>query len=1058
MQKEKVRIFALARELKMESKDLVALCRQHSIDVKNQLSTIEPETRDQIVELVQRGGPAVPPAVAPRAPGAAATIMGKVKNLDARPRSAPAPVSAPPAEREETEVAPSPTSAPPPTPVVVPAAVAPPVPAVPAGTAPPSALPVAKPPAAPVAAAPEVSVAARQPEAPTLPRSPDHSPGSKVPETLAQPRAAEPQAPLAPSAAPAPEQPRPVVPPAPPKAPDVPAAPLAPAAGPTAPTTPPAPSAGSRPPAGPGSGPGSGPPNRGAPPNLGPKPMRQLDNQAPRGDRTPHLGRPGDGPRRPGGGERLPPRAPGSVAPRPNNQTLRPQPNKPAEPPKPPPSIGPRKLGNITAEMLNKGLPITTKEMEDSLKPPPPAGQRAASPGAPVAPEPEVGEDDGVDPKKKAGSKRPGALPGRDARHKERAERQQKRKGDGSDVRGGKVMLLDDEKQRHRKDPRHKRTKQKPTEDRKKDVVLELPITVRSLSEGIGQRSGNVLFKLMDLGALPTININSMVEPEMALLVADAYNTPITIKRALDKEQILVSDAARADKPEDLLPRAPVVTIMGHVDHGKTSLLDQIRRSNVVDTEAGGITQVIRAWRVEHNGKPITFLDTPGHEAFTKMRARGANVTDIAVIVVAANDGVMPQTEEAINHAKAAEVKIVVAINKVDLPDSNLKKTEQQLYGLGLIPDTMGGEVPFVLTSAKTGKGIDDLLEQISIVAELEELKANPNKPAAGTCLEAHLSEQEGVLATLLVQDGTLRPGDIVLCGATYGTVRKMYNDLGKPLEAAGPSVPVRITGLDDVPNADDPFLVVPDVTTAREIADRRKDKAREQGQAPRSAMTLESLKDREVAELKVILKAEAKGSIEAIRAELEKLRHDEVRVRILHAAIGGISVSDVQLALTSPEDTLILGFNVVPDEAAQALADERGIQIKQYNIIYKLAGDIRAALEGKLKPREDVIHLGRAVVRETFRISRVGTIAGCYVTQGTIERSAKVRIIRSGVVVYPPPERSVGLESLKRFKEDSREVREGFECGLKIAGYDDIKVDDVIEAYRIEQVLRTLS
>jgi len=466
---------------------------------------------------------------------------------------------------------------------------------------------------------------------------------------------------------------------------------------------------------------------------------------------------------------------------------------------------------------------------------------------------------------------------------------------------------------------------------------------------------------------------------------------------------------------------------------------------------------VIRAWRVEHNGRPITFLDTPGHEAFTKMRARGANVTDIAVIVVAANDGVMPQTEEAISHAKAAGVSIVVAINKVDLPDANLKKTEQQLYSLSLIPDTMGGEVPFVYTSAKSGKGIDDLLENLSVVAELKELKANPKKPASGTCLEAHLSEKEGVFATILVQDGSLRPGDVVLCGATYGTVRKMYDDRGRPLPEAGPSVPVRITGLDEVPNADDPFLVVKDLTTAREIAETRKERNQAKALYTRPPVTLESLKDAEIAELKVILKAEARGSIEAIRAELEKLHHDEVRVRILHAAIGAISLADVQLALTSPEDTLILGFNVVPDDAARQLAEERGIQIREYDIIYRLAEDIRSALEGKLKPREDVIHLGRALVRETFKISRVGTIAGCHVTQGVIERPAKIRIVRSGVVVYPPADRTVGLDSLKRFKEDAREVREGFECGIKIAGYDDIKVGDVIECYRIEQVKRTL-
>jgi translation initiation factor IF-2 len=592
---------------------------------------------------------------------------------------------------------------------------------------------------------------------------------------------------------------------------------------------------------------------------------------------------------------------------------------------------------------------------------------------------------------------------------------------------------------------------------------VSTPITVRSLSEAIGKRSGDLLFKLMAHGLPPTITINSHLEPDMAEMVALDYGVEVEIKRAQDTERDLIAESRKEDRPEDLIPRAPVVAVMGHVDHGKTSLLDRIREqyginSDIVSTEAGGITQVLRAWRVEKDGKPITFLDTPGHEAFTAMRARGANVTDIAVIVVAANDGVMPQTEEAISHAKAAEVRIVVAINKVDLPDTNLRKTEQQLYGLGLIPDTMGGDVPFVQTSAKTGKGIDELLENLSVVAELEELKANPNKPATGTCLEAYLSEKEGVLATVLVQDGTLRTGDVLLCGATYGHIRRMYNDMGRPIEEAGPSVPARVTGLDEVPNADDPFMVVPDISIAREVADRRKFKEREKSQAPRAALTLESLKEAKVAELKVILKAEAKGSIEAIKAELGKLQHEEVRVRLLHAAIGGITVSDVQLALTSPEDTLIVGFNAVPDDAARALAEDRGIQIRQYDIIYKLADDLKAALEGKLKPREEVVHLGRAVVRETFKISRVGTIAGCYVTQGVIERGAKVRVIRSGVVVYPPADRSVGLDSLKRFKEDVREVREGFECGLKVSGYDDVKVDDVIECYRVEQVQRTLS
>jgi translation initiation factor IF-2 len=417
----------------------------------------------------------------------------------------------------------------------------------------------------------------------------------------------------------------------------------------------------------------------------------------------------------------------------------------------------------------------------------------------------------------------------------------------------------------------------------------------------------------------------------------------------------------------------------------------------------------------------------------------------------------MPQTEEAINHAKAAGVALVIAINKVDLPNANVNRTRQQLYGLGIIPDNMGGEVPFVETSAATGKGIDELLDQISIVAELKELKANPDKPAQGTCLEAMLSEGEGVRATLLVREGTLRRGDVLLCGAAYGRVRQMYDDTGQPLQEAGPSVPVRITGLDQVPNADDPFLVVPELSVARDIADKRKAKQLEASLIKRTPMTLEQMTGEQITELKVILKADFRGSIEAIRKELEKLQHEEVRVRLLETAIGAITENDVWLALTSPEDTIIVGFNVVPDDRALALAEEKGVQIRQYDVIYNLTDDIKSALEGKLKPKEEVIHLGRALVRETFKISRVGTIAGCHVTQGTIKRSAKIRLIRDGVVIYPPVDRTAGLESLKRFKEDVSEVRDGFECGIKIAGYDDVKVGDLIEAYRVDQVQRKL-
>jgi translation initiation factor IF-2 len=697
---------------------------------------------------------------------------------------------------------------------------------------------------------------------------------------------------------------------------------------------------------------------------------------------------------------------------------------------------------------------ISFKELEAKVR----DASRGPTPAAPAAPAVppgivEVDDDEGRDRRKGSGGH--DGVPGRADRHKERAERQAKRKSAESNTRRGGSFDTEDDRYRRAKKHREK-VKPQGTVARKGKIPIEMPITIRSLSEAMGQKASAMIQKLMLDGA-GLFTINSAIEPDMAELLAAEYGCELEIKRAQDAEQDLLDEFDQEDAPEDLQPRAPVVVVMGHVDHGKTSILDRIKGDNIVDTEAGGITQVLRAWRIQHNGAPITFLDTPGHQAFTKMRARGANVTDIAVIVCAANDGVMPQTEEAISHAKAAGVAIVVAINKVDLPDANLRKAEQQLYGLGLIPDTMGGDVPFVKTSAKTGAGIDDLLEQISVVAELLELKANPNKAASGTCLEAYLSEKEGVQATLLVQNGTLRLGDVVLCGHGAGTVRQMFNDRGQPIEEAGPSVPVRILGLDDVPNADDPFIVVPDIATAREIAETRKQRIQEKAVASRVPVTLASLSQTKVTELKVILKAEARGSIEAIRAELEKLVHEEVRVRVLHAAIGAINASDVQLALTSPTDTVIVGFNVVADNEAKALAEDRGVVIRDYQIIYNLVDDIKSALEGKLKPKEEVVQLGRAVVRDTFRISKVGTIAGCYVTQGIIERSAKIRVIREGVVIYPPAERTASLESLKRFKDDAREVREGFECGLKIAGYDDVKVNDIIECYRVEQIQRTL-
>ncbi len=665
------------------------------------------------------------------------------------------------------------------------------------------------------------------------------------------------------------------------------------------------------------------------------------------------------------------------------------------------------------------------------------------------------------------GSTDAGGIPGRSERHARRKERAEKRKASmGVTITGGQVEVLD-ENERVRRRKSQARTKiRQGTMPRTGKVPIDEPITVRALSEAIGWKVGKLTFQLMELGAPSNITINSVIETELAETIALEANVELEIRRAASAEDRLMAAHAEQDTPEAMISRAPIVTIMGHVDHGKTTLLDYIRQSNVVDTEAGGITQVIRAWRVVHDGKPITFIDTPGHEAFTKMRARGAKATDIAVIVVAATDGVMPQTEEAINHAKASEVQLVVCITKTDMPNANVAKTRQQLYSLNILPDSMGGDTPFVETALvkerdsdkwKVARGVDDLLEQISVAAELRELKANPNKPASGTCLEAHKEGDEGVFATMLVQQGTLRKGDVVLCGGSYGRVRAMYDDQGRTIAEAGPSVPVRITGLDEVPDAGDGFHVVPELSVAREISEKRRIKRLESSQNKSSALTLESLSQLKVTELKVILKADFRGSIEAIRAELEKLKHDEVRVLLLHTGIGAITESDVQLALTSPEDTLIVGFNAVPDDQAKALAEARGIQIREYNIIYNLTDDIKKALEGKLKPREEIVHLGRAVVRKTFKISKVGTVAGCFVTQGTIERSAKVRVIREGVVIYPPPDKTTGLDSLKRVKDDVREVAQGYDCGLKITGYDDIKDGDVIEAYRVEQVKRTL-
>ena len=658
------------------------------------------------------------------------------------------------------------------------------------------------------------------------------------------------------------------------------------------------------------------------------------------------------------------------------------------------------------------------------------------------------------------GKRRPGQVIGREERRQRRREEARLR---AATTKAETLAEQDQEAEVARPIIRRPRPEAKPpaprpvTQPRKGKVPIEPPITVRSLSEALGVSAQELIRKLVQRGQM--LNINATLTPELAEELALEYNLELDIKKPADPEEEILKQLQAPDRPEDLVPRPPVVTVMGHVDHGKTSLLDRIRESDVASTEAGGITQHLRAWQVERAGKRVTFLDTPGHEAFTAMRARGAQVTDIVVLVVAADDGVMPQTEEAISHARAANVPIIVAINKVDLPNANVQRTRNQLYSLGLIPDTMGGDTPFVETVAakERPRGIQELLDMILLVAELRELKANPKKPAMGTCLEAKVTEGKGVVATLLVQNGTLHVGDAVVCGCSYGRVRAMFDANGKPLQEAGPATPVAVTGLDDIPEADDKFFIVPDLATAREIAERRRERRRLTAPVRTATLRLEDLDKTKLEELKLILKADVRGSIEAIKKELEKLQSDEIRLNVIHAGVGAITEGDVQLALASPEDTLVVGFNVVPDHRAEALAEQRQVPIRLYNIIYQLTDDLKAALEGRLKPREEIVPLGRAVVREVFKISKVGTIAGCYVTQGVVERGAMVRVIREGRIVYPPPDRTATIESLRRFKEDVREVREGFECGIKVSNFDDVKVDDVLEVYRIVQVQRTL-
>ena len=578
----------------------------------------------------------------------------------------------------------------------------------------------------------------------------------------------------------------------------------------------------------------------------------------------------------------------------------------------------------------------------------------------------------------------------------------------------------------------------------KRRIKLVDTINVGELAKRMGIKGAEVIKKLMEMGVIATVN--QVIDFDAASLVATEFGYEVE-RAAFEEEEIL---QAGADRPEELRPRPPVVTIMGHVDHGKTSLLDAIRETNVIQTEAGGITQHIGAYHVRLDGGDVVFLDTPGHEAFTAMRARGAQVTDVVVLVVAADDGVMEQTIEAINHARAAQVPIIVAINKIDKPGANPDRVKKELADHGLLPEDWGGDTVFAEVSAKQRKGIQELLELILLQSEILELKSNPNKLARGRVIEARLDKGRGPVATVLVQEGTLKPGDSLVCGLHSGRVRAIFNDRGEKVEELLPGLPGEVQGLGGVPMAGDDFVVLEDERMARQVAAHRQLKAREKEMAAVTKVSLDKLYERikegKAKELNVVLRADVQGSIEALQDALAKLSTEEVKVNIIHAATGAISETDVMLA--SASDAIIIGFNVRAGAKVAGLAEQEHVDIRYYDVIYQLIADIRDAMTGLLEPvfKEKVI--GRAEVRQTFQVPKVGTVAGCQVTDGKIERSAKARLLREGVVVYEGK-----LGSLRRFKDDVKEVAQGYECGIGIENFNDIKVGDVIEAYQLEQV-----
>ncbi len=951
----KVRIFELAKELGMTSKDLLALFGRLGLEAKNQLSVVEPKVAD-LLRAQLKGAKAAPKAAraatgsapvaaspaAPAAPAAAsaAAAAAPVAEAPAAPaprRSAPAAAKSP---APEAPAAAEPVAEP--APPTRPAKEAPPVPQLrPVPSAPARTRPAAAPAAVP-----------QQPAA----RAPQPPDGGT--ETVAPPAAAVPPG----------EPVGPTPPPRRPVAPNEPVPTLRPVPAGQTSVRPP------RPPARPMNQPGAGNGQIPGRPGVAPRPGQGGPGQY-------QQPRPGT----------APPGAPGVQSRRPaGNGAFRPIPGATASPR---PFGGPRPGG---------------------------------TPGGPLSP-------GGPMPSSGGAGGRPGGQRGRLTREQLEAKK----------ARDAEMRL---EKQRRRNGGAFVDRTEDPS---KKLESIEIPdiLTVQELATSMIVPAADVIKELFRTGTMATINQN--ISSDQAIAVARKFGFNAIVKEA--GEEVIVEQ--EEDKPEMLQPRPPVVTVLGHVDHGKTSLLDRVRSANVAGGEAGGITQRIGAYTVQQDGRDITFIDTPGHEAFTAMRARGAKVTDVAILVVAADDGVMPQTREAISHIKAANVPIVVAINKIDKEDAQPDRVKQQLTEEGLQPVEWGGKIEMVPVSARNGQGIDTLLETVLLEADLRELRANPHRRAGGVVIESALDRGRGPVATVLVQNGTLRVGDVVVVGPTFGKVRALLDDKGKQTKKAGPSIPVEIMGLNDVPSAGDTMMVVSDEKTAREAAAKRSTKRRDVRMAATTGGAKVSLEtfmlmpaDGGQKTLNLILKAEGQGSVEALRARVESLSTAEVDVRVILAGVGGITENDVNLA--SASNAVLIGFNIRPDEAVKRLAESEQVDLRFYQVIYDVENDLKKAMVGMLAPKFREIILGRAEVREIFKVSKVGSIAGCYVQSGKIARNAKVRILRDAAVVFDGE-----IESLRRFKDDVREVQENFECGIQVARFADLKQGDVIEAFTSELV-----